>query len=386
MAHHFVRATGWVLVAMSAALTAAEPDRKRTEADLRTVTERIERIQRQVRQDAVEKDRLNRGLRDADRAVSEVQGDLLSVHEQRNQRNAERQRLQAELAQRQAERERTQQDLATQLRAAYFMGRDEPLKLLLNQRNPAQFGRNLAYYGYFGRMRANQVSIINDNISTIATITAKIEEEDATLEKLEGRYRTRVGDLEAARRQRSRALASLEQESRSRTASLERLTRQRSQLEQLLKELTRAPEAAPFDPNDSFAKLRGRLAWPVAGRLQTTFGAVITGGLRSNGLEIAADRGANVRAVHEGRVVYADWLPGRGLLLILDHGGGYLSLYGHNEQLFKSVGATVKSGDAIATAGDSGGRARPGLYFEIRKGGKPVDPRGWLRSAAPPTN
>jgi murein hydrolase activator len=325
MAHFIVRSVACLLITAFAALPAAEPDRKRTEADLRSITERIERIQRQVRQDAVEKDRLNRDLRDADRSVSLAQGELSAVRGQRNQRSAERQRLQAELTERQAERARTQQDLATQLRAAYFMGRDESLQLLLNQRSPAQFGRNLAYYGYFGRMRASQVTLINDNIVKITELTAKIDEEDDNLAKIEDRHKERIKDLETARRQRGRVLANLDKESRSRSAALQRLTQQRAQLEQLLKELSRAAEAAPFDPHDSFAKLRGRLVWPVAGRLQTAYGALITGGLRSNGLEIAADRGASVRAVHEGRVVFADWLPGRGLLLILDHGGGYLS-------------------------------------------------------------
>jgi murein hydrolase activator len=363
---------------------AAQPDRKRTEASLRSVTERIERIQRQVQQDAVEKDRINRDLREAERAVASAQGQLAKIRAERQLRSAERARLAAERLEREAERTRTQSDLATQLRTAYFMGRNEPLKLLLNQRNPAEFGRNLAYYGYFGRLRAQQVGLINDNIRQIEEIAAKIEEEDAKLAELEQANKGRVVDLQSARRQRGRVLASLERESKGRSATLERLQGQRSQLEHLLKELSRATEAVPFDPNDAFAKLRGKLSWPIAGRLETAFGEQIVGGLRSNGLEIAADRGTNVKAVHEGRVVFADWLPGRGLLIILDHGNGYLSLYGHNEQLFKQAGSTVKAGDAIATAGDSGGRNRPGLYFEIRHSGKPVDPRGWFKTSSPP--
>ena len=133
-------------------------------------------------------------------------------------------------------------------------------------------------------------------------------------------------------------------------------------------------------------KLRGKLSWPVAGKVQVTFGERVAGALASKGIEINADRGANVRAVHEGRVVYADWSPGRGLLIILDHGNGYWSLYGHNEQLFKQAGATVQAGEVIATAGDSGGRVRPGLYFQILRNSKPIDPRGWFKTAAPPAN
>jgi septal ring factor EnvC (AmiA/AmiB activator) len=264
------------------------------------------------------------------------------------------------------------------------MGRNEPLKLLLNQRDPAQFGRNLTYYGYLGRLRAEQISKINDNIANIDALTVKIDEEDDRLAELEGRQKARVGELDAARRQRGRVLATLEKESRNRTATLQRLQQQQQQLDRLLKELSRVTESAPFDPNDPFARLRGKLSWPVAGHLVTSFNDTVVGSFRSNGIEIDADRGTNVTAVHEGRVIYSDWHPGRGLLIILDHGNGYLSLYGHNEQLFKTAGTRVQAGDTIATAGDSGGRKRPGLYFEIRKAGKPVDPRGWFRSGAPP--
>jgi septal ring factor EnvC (AmiA/AmiB activator) len=378
------KAIGLVLLLCAVSLPAAQPDRKRTEANLKAVTERMERVQRQVQQDAVEKDRLNRDLREAEQSVAKAHGELSRVRSQRSERNAERERLLAERAERESERERTQADLATQLRAAYFMGRNEPLKLLLNQRSPAQFGRNLTYYGYFGRQRASQINLITGHIAALDELKVKIDEEDAQLALLEGERKGRVVELETARRQRGRVLASLEKESRSRSATLARLQQQREQLDRLLKELSRVTESAPFDPNDPFAKLRGKLAWPVAGQLATAFGDTIAGGLRSNGIEINADRGTNVRAVHEGRVVYADWLPGRGLLIILDHGNGYLSLYGHNEQLFKQAGTTVQAGDAIATAGDSGGRSKSGLYFEIRRGGKPVDPRGWFKSSAPP--
>jgi murein hydrolase activator len=376
-------AAGLLLVAVVTAQGAA-PTRNRTEADLKAVQDRIERVQQQVQRDAVEKDRLNRDLNAAEKSVAEARGELSRLQEQRAERNAERARLLAERAEREAERARTEKDLADQLRAAYFMGRNEPLKLLLNQRSPAQFGRNLTYYGYFGRLRASQIDDINLNIAAIDAIKAQIDEEDAELARLELENQNRVKELDAARRQRGRVLANLEKESTSRSATLKRLQRQQGQLEKLLKDLSRAIEAAPYDPNDAFAKLRGRLSWPVAGKVETSFGDTIAGGLKSNGIVIAADRGNPVTAVHEGRVVYADWLPGRGLLIIVDHGNGYLSLYGHNEQLFRQAGATVKAGEAIAAAGDSGGRSRSGLYFEIRRAGKPVDPRPWFRSAAPP--
>ena len=284
-----------------------------------------------------------------------------------------------------AERDRTHESLSAQLRAAYLMGRNEPLKLLLNQRNPAEFGRNLAYYGYFGRLRASQIASINENILKIDELDAQIEAEDLQLAQLEEDRRTGLEELDTARKQRGRVLANLEKESRSRSASLKRLETQQAQLEQLLRDLNRAlADSTPVDPNDPFGKLRGKLAWPVAGKLTAGFGDTRTGAVRWNGLMIAADRGSPVKAVHSGRVVYADWLPGMGLLIIVDHGNGYLSLYGHNETLFKQTGATVEAGDTISAAGDSGGRSQSGLYFEIRRAGKPVDPRPWFRSRNPP--
>jgi septal ring factor EnvC (AmiA/AmiB activator) len=369
---------------LPAASTLAASEKNKTEANLKAVQDRIERVRQQVQRDAVEKDRLNRDLNAAEKSVAQARGDLSKVQQQRAEQNAAREQLQKDKTEREQQRSRTEQNLAAQLRAAYFMGRNEPLKLLLNQKDPAQFGRNLTYYGYFGRLRASQIAEINDNIAKIDELQAAIEEEDAELARLEAQNRDRINELDAARRQRGRVLASLEKQSSDRNATLKRLTQQQAQLERLLKDLSRAIEAAPYDPNDEFAKLRGKLSWPVSGRVETGFGDTIAGGLRSNGIVIAADRGKPVTAVQEGRVVYADWLPGRGLLIIIDHGNGYMSLYGHNEQLFKQAGATVKAGDTIAAAGDSGGRSQSGLYFEIRRAGKPVDPKPWFRTGAPP--
>jgi septal ring factor EnvC (AmiA/AmiB activator) len=125
------------------------------------------------------------------------------------------------------------------------------------------------------------------------------------------------------------------------------------------------------------------LSWPVAGKLIASFGQTRAGGVKWDGVLLSGAQGSAVRAVYHGRVVYADWLSGLGLLTIIDHGDGYLSLYGHNERLYKEVGERVTAGDTIATVGDSGGRSTPALYFEIRKAGRPIDPRPWFKSAAP---
>jgi septal ring factor EnvC (AmiA/AmiB activator) len=182
-------------------------------------------------------------------------------------------------------------------------------------------------------------------------------------------------------------LATLATESRSGEKLLARLRAQQAGLEKLLQELRVAVERLdrlPADTHSAFAQLRGKLAWPVAGsQILARFGEPRAGGIKWDGLLLSTEEGAPVRAVYQGRVIYADWLPGLGLLSIVDHGDGYMSLYGHNQQLYKAVGEEVKAGEAIAAAGDSGGSSRPELYFEIRKGGKPVDPRPWFRNDHP---
>ena len=372
-----------LLLATGPAPAAESSDKHRTEADLKAIASQIERVQEQVRRDAVERDRLSRDLRESEESVSSARGALAKLRAERVERAAARAHLESDRRARQAALARTQDSLAAQIRAAYVIGRSEPLKLLLNQKDPAQAGRNFAYYGYFGRMRASQIHAINDNIAKIDELQAKIDAEDAELAKLELAQKTQVGQLEQARQRRGKVLASLEQESKSRSEALARLQRQQAALEKLLKDLNRALEKFPVDANDAFAKLRGELAWPVEGRLVARFGETRAGGVKWNGVLIAADRGTPVRAIYHGRVAYADWLPGLGLLMIIDHGNGYLSLYGHNERLYKAAGAQVRAGDTIAGVGDSGGRSQDELYFEIRRGGKPVDPRPWFKSANP---
>jgi septal ring factor EnvC (AmiA/AmiB activator) len=179
-------------------------------------------------------------------------------------------------------------------------------------------------------------------------------------------------------------LASLQSEARERAQSLERMKREQGALEKLLKELKRAMQKfPPADTNSAFGRLRGKLAWPVEGKLAASFGDIRAGGMKWEGVLVSAERGSAVRAIYQGRVVYADWLPGLGLLTIVDHGDGYLSLYGHNDRLYKAAGERVAAGEPIAAAGDSGGRTRPEVYFEIRKNGRPVDPRPWFKSDKP---
>jgi len=380
-------ALAWMVLG-GAALPAApaghpEADARKAEAELQAVKSEIERITRQVSLEQVERDRLTQELRTSELSVGKLRDALSGVRSERAARAARRAALTAEQQVREAEVQRNRAALAGQLRAAYLIGRQEPLKLLLNQKDPALAGRMFAYYSYFGRARAGQIKLIEDDLQRLAQLDGELAAEDQALAQLEKQQRAQLHELEHARTQRSHVLASLEAQSHTRAQSLERLRSQQAGLEKLLRELRTAMERFPLEGNDAFARLRGKLAWPVSGRLVARFGDARAGGVHWDGVLVATERGAPVKAVCQGRVIYADWLPGLGLLTIVDHGDGYLSLYGHNERLYKAAGEPVAAGEALAAAGDSGGSSRPELYFEIRKGGKPVDPRPWFRAADP---
>ncbi len=377
-----------LMVLGSAPLPAApaahpETDARKAETELQAVKAEIERITRQVSAEQVERDRLTNELRTSELSVGKLRDSLSEVRRERAERAARRAALAAEQRLREAEVQHNRAALAGQLRAAYLIGRQEPLKLLLNQKDPALVGRMFAYYSYFGRARAGQIKLIEDDMQRIAELDGELAAEDQQLAELEKQQRAQLHALEQARTQRTHVLASLEAQSHTRAQNLERLRSQQAGLEKLLRELRTAMERFPLEGNDAFARLRGKLAWPVTGRLVARFGDARAGGVRWDGVLVATERGAPVKAVCQGRVIYADWLPGLGLLTIVDHGDGYLSLYGHNERLYKAAGEPVAAGEPIAAAGDSGGSSRPELYFEIRKGGKPVDPRPWFRVAAP---
>jgi murein hydrolase activator len=364
-------------------VAAPQADRKKAEAELQAIKAQIGRISGQVTRDEIERDRLTRELRAAELSVGSARGGLERVRGEHAERAARRSGLAQDQHRREADLASARTALAEQLRAAYLIGSEEPLKLLLNQKDPARAGRMFVYYSYFGQARAAQIDGISTELGEIGRLDQALEVEEARLAQLEKERHTQLAQLEQARETRSRVLASLQSESRTRVQSLDRLQHQKAGLEKLLHELERAVPSFPANSQDAFARLHGKLVWPVSGRILARFGETRAGGIKWDGLRIATERGAAVRAVADGRVIYADWLAGLGLLAIVDHGNGYLSLYGHNERLFKAPGDRVTAGDSIAAAGDSGGQANPELYFEIRKAGKPIDPRPWFSAPEP---
>jgi len=306
--------------------------------------------------------------------VEELHAAQLAAERHRSELRAEESRNLSAL---QAERA----SLASQARAAYMIGRQEELKLLLNQSNPASLGRTLTYYGYFAEQRSEKIKLIQSNEARLQQLVAQIEQQTQELQKLQDDAAQEIAGLQHARAERTVAVAALTKKLASGNQELGNLKREEQAVESLVADLARMMQDFPTDPSQSFDRMRGKLPWPVSGSVSARYQAPRenSGGVRWNGVMIETERGARVRAPFFGRVVYADWLQGLGLLMIIAHSGGYMTLYGHAEVLYKSVGDKVAPGDVIASLSDTEG-ARPQLYFEIREGRKTVDPKLWLRS------
>ena len=258
-------------------------------------------------------------------------------------------------------------------------GNQEKLKLLLNQRDPATLGRMMTYYAYLNDHRSGNIRTIGARIRELAELRGQVAAEEARLSELAGQQSRELEIVEEAQGERRELLASLQNKLANEGREIERLAAQEKDLARLIAELTSILSDYPISAEEPFAEYRGRLTWPVAGTLVHDFGQPRVGGqLKWNGVVLAAARGREVRAVYHGRVAFADWLAGMGLLVIVDHGDGYMTLYGYNETILKSAGDWVAPGDVLATVGDSGGQARPGLYFEIRNGTRPLNPRRWV--------
>jgi murein hydrolase activator len=271
--------------------------------------------------------------------------------------------------------------LARELRSAYVLGQQQQVKLLLSQDDPTAIARLMTYYGYLSRARADRIHGITSVLNELALIEQQVSEQKEGLEKLKDEKIAESGRLKQMQANRKQVLVSLQAQLRKKSDELATLQRDEQNLQQLVDSLRRAlmdipPSTAPLK---SISPLKGKLVWPVEGRIGMPFGAVQADGkLRSRGVLVSASAGADVHAIARGQVVFADWLRGFGLLLIIDHGKGYMSLYGYNRSLFKEVGDRVEAGDLIATVGDSGGRERAGLYLELRKDGRPFDPAPWF--------
>ena len=266
------------------------------------------------------------------------------------------------------------------LRSAHQAGKQEYFKLLLNQENPALLSRTLQYYRYFSEARSEKITDFTRTIREIEALESEIAVTTLKLNEQQQALAQQQANLEDASRERQSLLDELDATLSSSNRKLESLEAQRAEMEILLEELRQSiANLSLGEQEQAFTELRGRLPWPVKGRILNSFGSSYgLGDLDWQGITIAAQQGSAVRAIHHGRVVFSDWFSSSGLLLIIDHGGGYMSLYAHNQELYKEVGEWVRSGETIASVGNTGGQQDSSLYFEIRHDGESQNPSTWL--------
>ena len=373
------------LCASVAPCAAQVADRAKEEAAaerrLATLRQQIAGITTEQRAAEGERAKAGDALRAADRAVSDAVRALRRTEAAIANGETELQDLQAKQRTLEAGLSTQREALAALVRSAYALGRHEQLKLLLAQDRMSDLARVLAYHRYFQADRQERIAGLIDELQSLAAVARQVEDQRHILEAARGQQQADLASLEAQRGERATVLATLEAGFADRKARLATLGRDEASVKKLLEKLRDAISDIPaqVDETRPFAQRRGQLARPLAGTVLAAFGGKLPDGRASDGLLIAGTAGADVRAAAPGRVAFADWLKGYGLLVILDHGDGWMTLYAFNDALLKDVGDWVRAGDPLATVGTSGGQGRPALYFELRRAGAPQDPKPWLR-------
>jgi murein hydrolase activator len=375
-----------MLLLLSTMVQAAPDSAAARQAQLKELRARIARVQSGLDHDVQRRSKMQLELRASEQQIAQSTRSLHDVKHSMRQAQSHLNALQHEQAQQQVALAAQKQALAKQIRAAYMQGRDSRLQLLLNARDPATISRLLTYYDYFNKARAARIQAVRNQLEALAKINTQVQQQITYLTKLRAQRAQGLAELQHSRQVRAQALAQLNASIHTRSQKLARMRRDERAMEDLLANLqqTLADIPADLEGHHRFASLRGRLPWPVAGRVIQYFGEPLAGGrLHASGDLIAAPLGTPVRAVSYGRVVFADWLPHFGLVVIIDHGDGYMSIYAHNQSVYAQVGDWVHMGETIATLGDSGGQNTPALYFEIRHRNLALSPRTWCRGHLP---
>lgn len=395
-----MRARKLLFVALLAAAAAPAQNSRDTERKLERARTELKSIASERRKLEGQRGAASRELRQADEQVGKSSRTLRETESALQQQAAA-------LAELQRRRDALNDKLGTQreeltrlLRAAYKLGDDAPLKVLLAQDRVADANRDLAYHRYLQRDRAQRIASLTAELRELDQVERDIADKRSQLDATREDKREELAKLEKERRERAALIAQLDKRYRDRNAKEKALGRDVKALERLLAQLRAAAARAAKQREAAAARASrgtgagtrapvrvasaapitvGGLGWPVSGALLAGFGGTMPDGRSSEGVLIGAPVGSAVRAVADGQVVYAEWMTGYGLLLIVDHGNGYMSLYAHNDALLKDAGDTVKRGDAVGSVGNSGGQGRPALYFELRRNGQPVNPNAWLQ-------
>ncbi len=378
-----IRTTLFVALIIAAGTAPAQDSHgelaKVKERELEQVRDRISELKQSMDRSASERDRLTGELQDIEVAISEQRMRIKDIEREQRYTENKKKALDSDLAEREAHLDEESAELAAQVRTAYMSGNQDKIKLLLNQRDPATLGRVMAYYRYLNDYRADNIAVVIEEIRKLDDLRSQIAAEGARLAALAKSRYAELGKLNGSQEERQHLLVNLHNKVANEGQEVESLAAQEQDLTRLIAELTSILSDYPISSEEPFSEHKGRLTWPVAGTVVHDYGQPRAGGkIKWNGVVMAAPRGREVRAVYHGRIAFSDWLAGMGLLVIVDHGEGYMTLYGYNETVLKSAGDWVAPGDVIATVGDSGGQQRSSVYFELRKGTKPVNPRQWV--------
>ncbi len=346
---------------------------------LEQLRKRISKLRQVLKKARTEKSEVQNELQKLETSIGRMNRKLRKL---RRETGEQKKRLNGLYKQQKALRKSLSQlrvQLAGQVRSSYIMGRQEQLKIVLNQGDPSTVQRALVYFDYLNRSRSEQIQQVLARLQELQQLEDIIKTEKQALDILVKRQSERRTALKKTRNKRKKILRSLSRDIVSKDKQLGNMLQNEKELQRILRAVeslgdihVSALEAKPF------AKRKGKLRWPASGRIREKFGDVrAAGGLRWTGVLISAKSGQDVQAIARGRVAFADWLRGYGLMVIIDHGDGYMSLYGHNQSLFKEIGEWAEEGETIATVGSSGGKAHSQLYFELRHKGKPVNPARW---------
>jgi len=366
-----------------AAATPPQDELGRKEQELSELRASIGELRADLGAAKSERDRLTAELARTEQAIGTLARSAYELAARIEQGQARLQELRQRRGEKQDSLAEQRATLGAQLRAAHVTGRQERLKMLLNQQDPSVVSRMMVYYDYFNQDRIRSIQRIRVSIAELQELEIQIQGEQTELQRLHRLEEQELAALEYSQQEREAVLAALDTDIRSSDRRLSEMEQDERRLETFLQELERLLLDLPLQSAGqiAFADLRGKLPWPVSGHLTVAFGSPRKrGGRRWDGVLIDAREGSEVRSIHHGRVVFADWLRGLGLLLIVDHSGGYMSLYGHNQSLFKETGDWVAPGEVVGLVGRSGGHSSAGVYFGIRKQGKPMNPGNWCKA------
>lgn len=356
---------------------------RKQQAHLSRIREKIKAVAEDIEQSRARKSGLEQSLRETEQRISETARDIDRLEERVKAQNERLAHTRQSIDATRSDLADQRKALAAQIRAAYFMGRQERIKLLLSQQNPATVGRVMIYYDYYNRARKQVIQGMQSQLQTLADLRDSLRQQTEKLAALKSDRGKALVSLKAAQKSRGRVIAELAARIESGNDRLSGLRADEKELETLLQRLHQALAQAPPPPtgrSGPFSSLKGDLPWPLKGPLLARFGADKAGAhMQWEGIWIGADSGTPVHAVAAGRVVFVGWMHRYGLMVIVAHDGGYYSLYAHDQVAYVHIGDEVRAGQRIAAAGSTGGHSDTGVYFEIRKGKTPLNPLSWLQ-------